>query len=295
MPYVDICVQDHQSCPNDWPILDGYQNTEANFSVRIRNPDNTPYDLTCCKVLLQAKDAYFSTDFFVRKDVTISNPTEGIVAVSFTDKELYRSGLFLAELVVHKEADVPGASSSSSGCPANPELRLMYRIPLYIEVSPSLDLTSPMPNGISIAEVRLAIRDNCAEDNFLLDTTEFKSAEIAWALRRPVDYWNEALPPLGTNYSPMTFPYRYNYLEAVIGELLVMAALNYQRNHLSYAAGGVTVDDKAKAQGYMQAGEQRRQEYKKWVRLQKMSLNAGQAFMQTTIRSFGDRYQGRDY
>lgn len=153
-----------------------------------------------------------------------------------------------------------------------------YQYPFYFDVLPNLSVYNSTGGPIAIYEVRLAIRDVCPEVNFLIDTVEFKDEEIAWAIRRPVDYWNEAKPPLGISYSPMNFPYRYNWLNGTIGELLMLMAFWLRRNDLDYSAAGLTVEDTKKWPFYLQQGEKLKAEYKEWVKQEKITLNADQAW-----------------
>ena len=51
------------------------------------------------------------------------------------------------------------------------------------------------------------------------------------------------------------------------------------RNHLTYQAGGVTIDDKRhKVEWYRQESQRRLGEFKQWMAQIKPQLNAGQAW-----------------
>jgi hypothetical protein len=165
----------------------------------------------------------------------------------------------------------------------------VYRFKVYLQSEENLTNIDGSTTGLTIAEVRLAIRDRCREDNSLLDSVEFSDTEIAWAIRRPVEYWNEIPPPLRPIYTAATFPYRYNWVNGVIGELMVMAAHNYERNRLQYAAANLSVDDKDKAAYYLQAADRYQALYKQWVLQAKKSINMGLAYNSTALRSFGNR------
>ena len=83
------------------------------------------------------------------------------------------------------------------------------------------------------------------------------------------------------------FPYRYHWLNAVKGELMIISAANYRRNHLPYQAAGVSVDDKNKYDQYEKIGRALLQEWKDWMLTTKRSLNLQQAFGHSSIRSYG--------
>lgn len=286
MAYVDICVRDRETCPAERPVVQVTQATASTVELVLRNEDGTPVDLTSKAVRVRAKDAPFSNTLYLSKcaEIPESTAAAGVLRVVLRQRDLPRAGLFLLEFAVYTTS---GASSSSGADPVTEELVVEKRVPGYLEVAPSLTEYSRANVPLTIAEVRLSIRDSCAQDNFLLDTQEFKPEEIAWAIRRPVDYWNSALPPLNLRYTPVNFPYRYQWLEAVAGELLTIAGMNKARNHLSYSAGGVSVDDQNQGSLYLQMGQSRKDAYQNWVRLEKQAINARGFFGTTSIPGYG--------
>ena len=155
-------------------------------------------------------------------------------------------------------------------------------VPFYFEVQPNLTNINPGP--LTVYEIRLAVRDVCPEMNFLLDTVEFSTEEIMWAIRRPIDYWNEIPPPLG-HFTPLTFPFRYFWLEAVVGELLRTVAVWLRRNDLDYTAAGVTIDDRKKWPTYLQMAQERQAKWEKFVRDKKIEMN-----IEGGYRSLGGYY-----
>jgi len=130
----------------------------------------------------------------------------------------------------------------------------------------------------TLEEIRLSIRDNYQADNPLLNDVEFDAAEIASAVLRPIQFWNETSPPLATLESTTTFPFREMWLLGIQAHLLELAAHHYRRNSLAYNAGGVAVDDKNKEQPYMAAAMAKIQQYQDMMRAKKIELN---------MRSFG--------
>ncbi len=125
----------------------------------------------------------------------------------------------------------------------------------------------------SIEEIRLSLRDNSPADNTLLDDVEFDAAEIAQAVVRPLQYWNETPPPLRPIQTTKTFPFREMWLLGIQSNLLDMAANNYRRNDLQYNAGGVAVADKAKEQFYSAAAGRLRQQFIEMCRAKKIEIN----------------------
>ena len=149
--------------------------------------------------------------------------------------------------------------------------------PFYFNVTPNLrdfDYSGPL----AFYEIRLAVRDTCPEMNFLIDRVDFTDEEIVWAMRRPIDQWNELLPPVAI-FTPLNFPFRYHWLEATIGELMVMVATWMRRNDLDYSAAGLSVDDTKKWPFYLQMAKERRERWEVWAKNMKIKLNLDGAYM----------------
>lgn len=170
-----------------------------------------------------------------------------------------RAGIFLADVTT------PGGPLIAPGVTR-----------CFLEVQPT-SLDGVGSDMLSIAELRLAMRDQTPQANYLLDDVEFTDAEIIYAMRRPIDLWNET-PPDVIRYAPSNFPYRYHWTNSVIGHLLIQASFHKLRNHLSYSGGGVAVDDSSRWTAYAQLGRGMVEEYKNWVLLKKVEINVAHAF-----------------
>jgi hypothetical protein len=295
MPFPDICVDDRECCPNEIPTLCFQQQTKGSQSVQIRDKECRPITLNTStnRVCFVARDTWNTDKTQINKDAEIVDPEEGIVQLTLLPEDLQKAGIWLGEFIVY---EIEPEESSSSGMPEESstvseeaEAIPCFRFKVYLQAEENLTNNDFSTTGLTIAEVRLAIRDRCAEDNFLLDNVEFSNTEIAWALRRPVDFWNEHPPPIPPMYTPATFPYRYNWMNGVIAELLSIASHNYERNRLQYAAANLSVDDKDKSAYYRQQSERYRQLYEQWVLRAKKALNMKRAYNSTAIRAFGNR------
>ena len=122
-------------------------------------------------------------------------------------------------------------------------------------------------------EIRLTLRDNSAADNYLLDNVEFDGAEIAQAVLRPIQYWNEIPPPLNPAMTTKNFPFKEMWLKGIQAYLYRMAANTYRRNRLAYQAGGVSVDDQNKEREYSSAGAAMLREFQDMVQAKKVEIN----------------------
>jgi len=151
--------------------------------------------------------------------------------------------------------------------------------PVLLAVEPtSLGLLNTNTRGpLLIPEIRLAMLDvdnqnDGAPFSNLLDDTEFQDIDLVFAQRRVVQLWNETPPPL-SQFTPATFPYRYWWLEATVGHLLLMSAQRYRKNRLAYQAGGVAIDDQSKADEYHRAGREKIDRFMEWMRTEKYRIN----------------------
>jgi hypothetical protein len=142
----------------------------------------------------------------------------------------------------------------------------------FIEIAQNATDGTYRSGPITISELRIALRDSSAADNYLLDRVEFSNKEIEYALHRPIDEWNEAPPQVAT-FTYANFPFRYNHTQAAIGHLLKIAARNYRRNELKYSAAGVTVADKAKASEYESDAKNYLDEWKQWMMAKKRQID----------------------
>ncbi len=137
--------------------------------------------------------------------------------------------------------------------------------------------TSHMNGPPTIQDIRFATQDR-QEANVLLRAYEYDDADILEAIRWPVAQFNETPPDLGRRFTCNNFPYRYHWIQAVVGRLMTAAAQHYVRNKMQAASGGMTVDDKNKDSDYLRFAQLYLQEWKEFLILKKVELNARQAF-----------------
>lgn len=145
--------------------------------------------------------------------------------------------------------------------------------------------TTQLDGPPTLGEIRLHMRDTAGE-NSLLDEIEFSDSEIIYAITRPLEEWNDSPPIIPPRMTCSNFPYRYQWKNAIIAELLTFAAHHYRRNKLIGAAAGVEINDKDKDNPYLQVAMAMRQEWRTWLKDAKVSLNCRRAFgaVQSTYR-----------
>lgn len=136
--------------------------------------------------------------------------------------------------------------------------------------------TDNMRGPPTLEEIRFHLRDRAAE-NDLLQAVEFDDAEILEAIRRPVMEFNETPPPI-CHFNCNNFPYRYHWLNAIVAELLRVAAHHYVRNKMETVGSGLRVDDKNKNDDYLRMAGLYIEEWKIFIARKKAELNANLAY-----------------
>ena len=126
------------------------------------------------------------------------------------------------------------------------------------------------PSIITANDIRLFMIDKTADDNYLLDDTDFTDEEINQAHTLAISKYNSTLPILGEmNELP-----RY---EAIIGTtaiLLRMKAINMVRNRLDYQnKSGTAVQDKNKGAEYLALAKDMMAEFDSRIKGLKVHLN----------------------
>lgn len=250
-----ISINQGQCATIDWQMID-----RDGVAVNLSACDELPY-----KVVLRVKEqiSLGNQNPIQQVDAEIVSAADGKVRVELTQQMVGIPGIYYAEMAL---INVP-AQESDRPC-------VVFSNTFYLIINRGTFGNDGLPGGPpSIAEVRLHLRDSSPSESYLLENLMFDDAEIALAIARPVQYWNEIPPPLGRNYNTQTFPFRYHWLEGICANLFMMVAEQYRRNQLSYQAGGIAVDDQNKEGSYERAGQARWQAYREWVRATKASIN----------------------
>ncbi len=290
-------------CPNEITTLRFSQGALQEATFDVKDLSGNPIDLTKLVLPLPTQDcdsesssssfggdgtelcanlfireAFTNANVIAEGDGDIEQLNPGIVRFALDETALKFAGVYTAEVVFTRSG------------------RRLHVMPLFIAIEPSADsVLGDLSPALTISWIRMMLRDTCPEANFLLDEVEFSDTEIAFALRHPIDEWNETPPPLLQQFTPKTFPFRNFHSRAAIGELLMMSGHWYTRNHLSYSAAGVAVNDRDKGPAYLALGERYRAEWKDWIQNKKIELNVQDGFAQllspyTAIDSFYGYY-----
>jgi hypothetical protein len=146
-------------------------------------------------------------------------------------------------------------------------------LPFFLEIQPSLEQINSMSGPLTIYEVRLSVRDLDPTLNFLIDSVDYQEVEIAFMIRKAIDIWNETQPHTVARYTMNDFPFRYHWIEATVGQLMIMVADHMRRNDLDYNAAGVSIEDTKKWPYYLKEGQNRINEFKAWAIQTKLAIN----------------------
>ena len=274
MPFANDCVQQGYRSLRDIKSVEADQNTAGSVDFTMRNPQTgEPIDLTeygieesssslgvfnGVKVIMQETPQ--DTSYWNEIEAEVKTAAQGVITIPYTYNDMRRAGIFTSQAEIWEDGD------------------LRRVIPFFFVINPSLTNDSAdLGLTLSIAEIRMTLRDTDPEGNFLLEELDFTRSEIALCIRRCIDYWNEALPPV-TTYKATNFPWRYHLSKGVAALLHQMAANHKMRNDLPYAAGGVTVQDTIKFKQYLDFYKEYWTEWIDWVRDRKLQINISGGF-----------------
>ena len=250
------------------PVLSTMAQAPSKFTVELMNPDGTAVDLTGTpRVVFIAREMTYTDYRYIEKDCTIDpDPTTGKVTLEFTADDTKYPGVWEAAFQL---------------LTVNDEVQTEFRVFLELQKGMHYEISSRI-DPITIGEVRMAIYDRCPQDNDFLDDVEFTDTEILYAIRRIVDLWNEEKPVIvGAMYTMATFPYRYHGVNAACGELMKMKGIQLMRNKMAFSTGTGKIDDKERANPYIQIGTELIEDYRRWMRTEKARINANNCFGST--------------
>jgi hypothetical protein len=244
---------------NSIPVNTVTRGTTPVVTDTLLAPDGNPLKLANTTVTFLVQES-LSTGTILSELCGIIDADNGVVQYSLSTTDVPGPGIYLAGYNIENADDL-----------------LLHQVPRYLQVISNIKEGMTTNRPLTIAEVRLALRDY-PTSNTLLDDVEFNDEEILWALTRPIDIWN-SIPPDVQTFNYNNFPYRAAHLDGAIGELLATAAHYYMRNQLSYKSAGMTVDDKNKAASYLNLSENLKNKYITFVERKKYEINVAGGFI----------------
>lgn len=130
---------------------------------------------------------------------------------------------------------------------------------------------SPVRGPITLSRIRRRLRDFAAS-NDVVGYPEFSVEEIVGAILEPIECYNEALPHVHT-FTPETFPYHQQWLDATVARLLQTAGLWMMRNDTPVQAEGAAANERAKYQVVLKIAQDMWDRYNQFVKQDKVQKN----------------------
>lgn len=273
MAFANDCLESGYQTLKDVPNLELDQATAGTLKFTINDPrtgassDLSDYDTSSSSssehfsgLKLTLKEMPEDATVWAEAVLDILDAPNGVVSFDYDEIFTRRAGVFTAQVEFWHDGAITRV------------------LPYFVTINPNLRASSVDRGlGLSAAEIRMTIRDVDPEANYLLEELDFSDQEIALAVRRCIDYWNEVPPPVAT-YKATNFPWRYHLTLGVAAVLHQMAANQKMRNDLPYQAGGVTVQDTVKFQQYLDFFNRYWQQWVMWVKHKKYELNVAGAY-----------------
>jgi hypothetical protein len=271
MAFPDLSVQE-TPIPYNYSVLWTNQSTNEDINLILRDREgifinlkaNTDY------VALNAKEYPKDTTLAFSKVGVIG--VDGSITISFHSADIPYPGVWYGEFVVSKVSDITDVTK---------------RIKCFINTESAVSVTSQKFDPLTVSEVKTALMDRGEEDNALLDAEEWNDSQIAISIIKAVSIWNESPPASNYTYTQITFPYKSNWIDGVIGDLLHSRALNLVRNRMPSQAGGIVIDDKQRADVYLNLSQMYRDKYSVWCSHMKSALNMNNLYGSTYNPYYG--------
>jgi hypothetical protein len=232
------------------------------------NPINlTPYITAPAGVRVYIANALCPGAPITTINATVVNPLTG--QISFVvPPELYRvPGIYTAEII---------GFTDSSDVFSTAGVRDSFLLSIEGSLLTRLDASNTgmsMPGPITLGQIRMQLRDGPVANEYW-QNYEFSPAEIVHSLLLPIQLWNSTNPVVA-KFDASNFPYRQQWLDATVANLMKISALWFLRNSrtIKYADGTVDGSDKDKFNYYYQVSEQKWKEYEAWCIQTKVIAN----------------------
>jgi hypothetical protein len=256
MALPDLSVQ-AATIPYNYSVLWTNKSTVETITVELKNRNGVTLNLTAADyVVLNAKEYPKDSSLAFSKIGVIDS--DGNVGFSFLSTDIPFPGVWYGEFAISTVAS---------------KTNVTQRIKCFINTEVAVSVVNQTYDPVVISEVRTSMLDRGEEDNLLLDAEEWSDGQIAIAIIKAVDVWNESLPSSSYTYTQITFPFKQNWLEGIAGELLYSSALNLARNRMPSQSGGIAIDDKSRADVYLALSREYRERYKVWCMSTKAAMN----------------------
>jgi hypothetical protein len=238
--------------PTTPPPLEDGQSANPAYDATITGPPFPP-------VVARVAEAVANKLGWLNIYGTIADAPNGVVALRIDARNRLAPGVYNLDV---------GVIVQSSGFPA-----YVNRTYLVVERSGFTFDTGPP----TLKEIRLYLRDSSPREKRLLDEVLFDDADLASAIVRAIEFWNDSLPPTDMA-DTLAFPFTSKWKEAIMASLLETASNWYLANKLTSSAGGTQVNDMDKGEICATLAEKKWQAYGQWVQKMKVAINVRGGF-----------------
>lgn len=268
----EVTVTDSGECVSEPRSISAVQSQELDIKWVFVDKRGTPIDLTGCQpsaVRLRTQEAATRQGTVVTATCTVNNQVKGGLLLNIPAASLTKPGVFEMQFGL----ELPLGNETV--------LRFMNRGYLIVENSLfAADADQANLGPPLISEVLMAVRMGDPMRSDLLKRREWDLTEIAQALVRPVEHFNDALPPIGQYFDTTDYPFRQAWRDATVAVLMQMAGYGYLRDDAVYAGDtpGAVFNDKAKWQQYLEIANNKWEAYSQFVLAQKVAWNQRNSF-----------------
>lgn len=221
-------------------------------------------------IKVRYREALQAVNNYAEVTAAIVDATSGLIRFVLPKAITEQPGVYIAEIGFFYPTDHPTFPNE-----------IIFTNRLYVAVDRGSFGAAGCGGPYTMQEMRLALRDSSPEDSYLNDSIEWDAAEYCMALLRPIEWYNNANPPV-KKYNTRNFPHREAWLQGAMAVLYSIAAAYYRREAISYSAAGVSLNDRAKAPEYEQMAQMYEQKFRVWARHNKHSINLRNGYGSTS-------------
>lgn len=219
---------------------------------------------------------------FTSAKTYMGSVSNSMLTVTINNSAPSDSGLYIYELNLYKNIDedsssvVADSSSSASGDSSSSASSIDELFEGWIEIF--FSRSKKDAKVFRTSYVKNTLDYYLVESNTsYLSTDDFKNRIIAEAYNDAVEEWNSHSDANAKTYTTISFPYESQVKEGVLGFALQHMAMALQRERMPAQSGGVSLDDKQRADFYLQQAQPLIARYRDWVafKLERLNLLRG--------------------
>jgi hypothetical protein len=207
-----VTVTDQGECISEPLGVIAYQSQQLDMKWVLRAANGSPIDLTGCvpsSVVMRMQEGATRLGTVVEAACTINDRVKGGITLTIPAASMTKPGVYELQFALSLPLDVE-----------TNVVRFINRGYLIIENSLFADTADQGSLGPPlVSEILMGVRSGDPSRSDLLREKEWNLSEIAQALIQPVEFWNDALPPVEYYFSTTDFTFRHAWRGAAIALL----------------------------------------------------------------------------